>query len=143
MILYCVLAVAGLVLGGAVGWFAGRNKLQAMLAASEAARRSESEAAAKQQEMLVQQIGEQKKLLSTQMFEQERLQREASQKQFENLEGFEGITKYSIKLLPLGGSCMMVGEDEVSDADDAFGKKGVWARFSVIFARVEYSISRS
>ena len=57
-----------------------------------------------------------------------------SQKQLEDLEGFEGITKYSVKMLPLGGSCMMVGEDEVSDAEDAFGKKGVWARFWVIFA---------
>lgn len=57
-----------------------------------------------------------------------------SQKQFENLEGFEGITKYSWKLLPIGGSCMMVGEDEVVEAEDAFGKKGVWARFAVIFA---------
>ncbi len=57
-----------------------------------------------------------------------------SQKDFENLEGFEGITKYSWKLLPIGGSCMMVGEDEVVETDDAFGKKGVWARFSVIFA---------
>ncbi len=57
-----------------------------------------------------------------------------SQKQFEQLEDFDGITKYSWKLLPIGGSCMMVGEDEVSDADDAFGKKGVWARFWVIFA---------
>lgn len=57
-----------------------------------------------------------------------------SQKQFEGLEGFDEITKYSWKLLPIGGSCMMVGEDEVVEADNAFGKKGVWARFSVIFA---------
>ena len=57
-----------------------------------------------------------------------------SQKAFEEIEGFDGITKYSWKLLPIGGSCMMVGEDEVVDAENAFGKKGVWARFWVIFA---------
>lgn len=43
-------------------------------------------------------------------------------------------TRYSIKLLPFGGSCMMLGEDEDIDDDGAFHKKGVWARFSVIFA---------
>lgn len=43
-------------------------------------------------------------------------------------------TRYSLKLLPLGGSCMMLGEDESVEDDGAFGKKGVWARFSVIFA---------
>lgn len=43
-------------------------------------------------------------------------------------------TRYSLKLLPFGGSCMMLGEDETSDDEGAFGKKGVWARFSVIFA---------
>lgn len=43
-------------------------------------------------------------------------------------------TRYSLKLLPFGGSCMMLGEDESVDDDGAFGKKGVWARFSVIFA---------
>jgi regulator of sigma E protease len=43
-------------------------------------------------------------------------------------------TKYSLKLLPFGGSCMMLGEDENVDDEGAFSKKGVWARFSVIFA---------
>ncbi len=43
-------------------------------------------------------------------------------------------TRYSLKLLPFGGSCMMLGEDESIDDEGAFGKKGVWARFSVIFA---------
>ena len=46
----------------------------------------------------------------------------------------KGGTRYSIKLLPLGGSCMMVGEDEVSDDPNAFNKKSVWARISVIFS---------
>ncbi|MDD4112652.1 MAG: RIP metalloprotease RseP [Herbinix sp.] len=43
-------------------------------------------------------------------------------------------TRYSLKMLPFGGSCMMLGEDEDIDDDGAFHKKGVWARFSVIFA---------
>lgn len=43
-------------------------------------------------------------------------------------------TRYSLKILPIGGSCMMLGEDEAVDDAGAFGKKGVWARFSVIFA---------
>lgn len=43
-------------------------------------------------------------------------------------------TKYSLKVLPIGGSCMMLGEDESIDDAGAFNKKGVWARFSVIFA---------
>ncbi len=43
-------------------------------------------------------------------------------------------TRYSLKLLPIGGSCMMLGEDEAVEDEGAFHKKGVWARFSVIFA---------
>lgn len=45
----------------------------------------------------------------------------------------KGETKYSLKLLPLGGSCMM-GEDEESDDERAFTNKGVWARIATIFA---------
>ena len=43
-------------------------------------------------------------------------------------------TRYSLKLLPFGGSCMMLGEDDTVDDEGAFHKKSVWARFSVIFA---------
>lgn len=43
-------------------------------------------------------------------------------------------TRYSLKLFPVGGSCMMLGEDEEADDPNAFGKKGVWARISVIAA---------
>lgn len=43
-------------------------------------------------------------------------------------------TRYSLKILPFGGSCMMLGEDETVDDEGAFHKKGPWARFSVIFA---------
>ncbi len=49
--------------------------------------------------------------------------------------GFQkGETYYSLKLLPFGGACMMEGEDEESDSGRAFGKKGVWQRFSIVFA---------
>lgn len=43
-------------------------------------------------------------------------------------------TRYSIKALPFGGSCMMLGEDETIEDEGAFHKKGVWARISVIVA---------
>lgn len=43
-------------------------------------------------------------------------------------------TRYSLKVFPFGGSCMMLGEDETIDDEGAFHKKSVWARFSVIFA---------
>lgn len=43
-------------------------------------------------------------------------------------------TRYSLKLLPIGGSCMMLGEDEDIEDEGAFHKKGVGARFSVLFA---------
>lgn len=43
-------------------------------------------------------------------------------------------TRYSLKALPFGGSCMMLGEDESVEDEGAFGKKSVGARFSVIFA---------
>ena len=48
----------------------------------------------------------------------------------------KGETKYSIKLLPFGGMCQMVGEDseQNSVAENAFYSKGVWQRFSVVFA---------
>ena len=47
----------------------------------------------------------------------------------------KGGTKYSLKLLPIGGSCMM-GEDDVAAEDDrtAFNNKNVWERIAVIFA---------
>lgn len=49
--------------------------------------------------------------------------------------GFQkGETFYCIKLLPFGGECRMLGEDEDEDAENAFGKKSVWARISVVAA---------
>lgn len=51
------------------------------------------------------------------------------------LVGFtRGETKYSIKLLPFGGACMMEGEDEDSSDEASFQKKSVWARISVVAA---------
>lgn len=45
-----------------------------------------------------------------------------------------GETRYSLKLLPLGGSCMM-GEDDADDTSEgSFNSKSVWARMSVIVA---------
>ncbi len=46
----------------------------------------------------------------------------------------KGETRYSLKLLPLGGSCMM-GEDNVDDmSEGSFNSKSVWARMSVVVA---------
>ena len=45
-----------------------------------------------------------------------------------------GETRYSLKLLPIGGSCMM-GEDDVNDVGEgSFNSKSVWARISVVAA---------
>ena len=46
----------------------------------------------------------------------------------------KGETVYSIKLLPLGGSCMMLGEDEENADQGAFQNKSILARMSVIVA---------
>ena len=43
-------------------------------------------------------------------------------------------TRYSLKVFPIGGSCMMLGEDDTMDDAGAFNNKGVGARFSVLFA---------
>lgn len=51
-----------------------------------------------------------------------------------NRADWKGRTKYSWKLFPIGGSCMMLGEDDIVEDKNAFNKKGVWARISVIAA---------
>lgn len=43
-------------------------------------------------------------------------------------------TQYSIRLLPLGGYCLMVGEEEDAEDENAFGKKSVLARIMVVLA---------
>ena len=45
-----------------------------------------------------------------------------------------GGTRYSLKLLPFGGSCLMVGEDGDSDEEESFGSASVWTRISVVAA---------
>ena len=46
----------------------------------------------------------------------------------------KGETRYSLKLLPLGGSCMM-GEDDADDVSEgSFNSKSVWARIAVVAA---------
>jgi len=46
----------------------------------------------------------------------------------------KGDTTYCIRLLPIGGACMM-GEDEVDDmSEGSFNSKSVWARIAVVAA---------
>ena len=51
-----------------------------------------------------------------------------------------GETRYSLKAIPFGGSCAMIGEDEDSDADNAFNKKSVWARILVVVGGPMFNI---
>ncbi|MBQ3513775.1 MAG: RIP metalloprotease RseP [Lachnospiraceae bacterium] len=44
-----------------------------------------------------------------------------------------GETRYSLKLIPFGGSCAMLGEEEESTDERAFNNKSAGARFWVIF----------
>ena len=46
----------------------------------------------------------------------------------------KGETRYSIKLLPFGGSCMMLGEDEDASDPRAFNNKPVFSRILVVAA---------
>jgi len=46
----------------------------------------------------------------------------------------KGETKYSLRLLPFGGACVMEGEDSDSEDDRAFNKKPLWQRFLIVFA---------
>lgn len=43
-------------------------------------------------------------------------------------------TKYSLKGIPMGGYCMMLGEDEDVEDEHSFSTKSVWARISVVIA---------
>ena len=45
-------------------------------------------------------------------------------------------TQFSLRLFPIGGACMMLGEDEDQNMqnDRSFYSKGVWQRISVLFA---------
>lgn len=46
----------------------------------------------------------------------------------------ESGTRYSLKILPLGGSCAMLGEDEDNDEEGSFNSKPLWARMMIVFA---------
>lgn len=46
----------------------------------------------------------------------------------------KGETRYSLRLLPIGGYCAMEGEDEESGDHRAFGNKPVWQRMLVLVA---------
>lgn len=49
-------------------------------------------------------------------------------------------TKFSLKLLPFGGACMM-GEDDAEDmSEGSFNSKSVWARISVIAAGPAFNL---
>ena len=43
-------------------------------------------------------------------------------------------TKYSLRLLPIGGFCAMGEDEEATDSPNNFNNKSVWARISVIAA---------
>lgn len=43
-------------------------------------------------------------------------------------------TKYSLKAIPMGGYCMMLGEEEDVEDEHSFSTKSVWARISVVIA---------
>lgn len=57
-----------------------------------------------------------------------------------NLFSFQkGDTKYSLKLLPIGGACMFEGEDglnvaEGEESEGSFNKANVWARIGTVVA---------
>lgn len=46
----------------------------------------------------------------------------------------KGGTVYSLKLLPLGGSCMMEGEDEANEDPGSFNNAPIWGRIATVAA---------
>lgn len=49
-------------------------------------------------------------------------------------------TKYSLRLIPLGGFCSMEGEDEESDAEGSFSRASVWKRMAIVVAGATVNI---
>lgn len=49
-------------------------------------------------------------------------------------------TKYTLRLIPLGGFCSMEGEDEESDSEGSFSKASVWRRMAIVLAGAAVNI---
>lgn len=49
-------------------------------------------------------------------------------------------TKYSIRLIPLGGFCSMEGEEEESEEKGSFSKASVWRRMAIVVAGATVNI---
>lgn len=49
-------------------------------------------------------------------------------------------TKYTLRLIPLGGFCSMEGEDEDSDSEDSFSKASIWKRMAIVLAGATVNI---
>lgn len=49
-------------------------------------------------------------------------------------------TKYTLRLIPLGGFCNMEGEDEESDAEGSFSKASIWKRMAIVLAGATVNI---
>lgn len=49
-------------------------------------------------------------------------------------------TKYTLRLIPLGGFCSMEGEDEESDDEGSFSKASVWKRIAIVVAGATVNI---
>ena len=43
-------------------------------------------------------------------------------------------TKYTLRIIPLGGFCSMEGEDQESDVEGSFSKASVWKRIAIVVA---------
>lgn len=49
-------------------------------------------------------------------------------------------TKYTLRMIPLGGFCSMEGEDEESEAEGSFSKASVWKRMAIVLAGATVNI---
>ena len=49
-------------------------------------------------------------------------------------------TKYSLRMIPLGGFCSMEGEEQPSDSEGSFSKASVWKRIAIVVAGAAVNI---
>ena len=49
-------------------------------------------------------------------------------------------TKYSLRMIPLGGFCSMEGEEQASDSEGSFSKASVWKRIAIVVAGAAVNI---